>query len=357
MPGLAGDAFIPDGYWIMAKHDPIDADARAAMRPPAANPPDLRPGRRGTPAASGRLAVVTRTKDRPVLLDRAVRDVLAQTFQDWTHVIVNDGGDQAVLEAVLEPYREAYAGRLAVVSHPASLGMEAASNAGVRASRSRYLVIHDDDDTWDPEFARVAVDFLENRELAAFRGVVTHTLRVRETLEGGAVRVLSSEPFNTWLENVTLYRMCGGNVFPPISFVFEREALEAVGFFREDLPVLGDWEFNLRFLSRFEIGLVPKPLAFYHHRPDVGQGVYGNTVHALDHRHKLYDALLRNELLRRDLEAGVVGLGHLVNASRSFENVHSQTTRVQQALDRLHGLIDRVAANRLVRLAVRLFRV
>ncbi len=39
------------------------------------------------------VTVITRTKNRTLLLERAIKSVLAQTREDWTHVIVNDGGD------------------------------------------------------------------------------------------------------------------------------------------------------------------------------------------------------------------------------------------------------------------------
>lgn len=39
-----------------------------------------------------RVSVIMRTKDRDVLLRRALSDVARQTFTDWGLVIVNDGG-------------------------------------------------------------------------------------------------------------------------------------------------------------------------------------------------------------------------------------------------------------------------
>lgn len=38
-------------------------------------------------------AVITRTKSRPLLLQRAMASVAAQTFRDFTWVVVNDGGE------------------------------------------------------------------------------------------------------------------------------------------------------------------------------------------------------------------------------------------------------------------------
>ena len=39
-----------------------------------------------------KVAVITRTKDRPIFLKRALLSVSSQTFSDYIHVVVNDGG-------------------------------------------------------------------------------------------------------------------------------------------------------------------------------------------------------------------------------------------------------------------------
>ena len=91
-----------------------------------------------------------------------------------------------------------------------------------------------------------------------------------------------------------------------------------VGAFREDLPVLGDWDFNVRFLARYEIGVIPEMLAYYHNRDDEDTGDYASSVSAKAHLHQFYDNLLRNEWLRNDIEAGRVGLSSLANSAPSL---------------------------------------
>ena len=49
----------------------------------------------GHAAQSPRVTVVTRTRNRPVLLTRALQSVGAQSFQDLELVIVNDAGSPA----------------------------------------------------------------------------------------------------------------------------------------------------------------------------------------------------------------------------------------------------------------------
>ena len=217
-----------------------------------------------------RVAVITRTKNRPLLLERALDSVLDQRFSDWTHVVVNDGGDPDAVRRAIAPRQERYGERLTLIDNPKSVGMEAASNIGVRASSSEFLVIHDDDDSWHPDFLARCVAFMDSGDKPSlgcdYGGVITHSVRVDEEMRADGVRVVSSEPFNTWMR-------CGIAVSPgsrqhlPADLVsVPPRCTRRVGRFREDLPVLGDWDFHLRVCAQYEIGLIPEMLANYHHR-------------------------------------------------------------------------------------------
>lgn len=267
---------------------------------------------------AAKVTIITRTKNRRVLLRRALRSVLEQTYTDWAHVIVNDGGSREDVDALVEAHAARYAGRVQVIHNETSLGMEAASNLGLRSSSGRYAVIHDDDDAWAPEFLAETVARLESKAHPRIRGVVTHSLCVRETIEGDQVIELGREPHNAWLRQVTLFRMAAENCYPPISFLYERAVHDEIGYYREDLPVLGDWEFNLRFVSRWDVDLVARPLAYYHHRVALLDGEYANTVIGGDHKHKLFDAMIRNDFLRKDLEREQLGMGLVVNQAKGL---------------------------------------
>lgn len=281
------------------------------------------------------VAIITRTKDRTLLLRRAIESVLDQTFQDWIMVIVNDGGAKAPVDELVEAYQDRFRGRSYVIHNETCLGMEAASNIGLKGSDSRYIVIHDDDDSWHPRFLQRCIGFLDTNTYPRIAGVITHTVRVLERIQYDRVVVEGKEPFNTWCKSVTIYRMAASNIFPPISFVYERRVFDRIGYYREDLPVLGDWEFNLRFMGQYDIFLIPEQLAFYHHRLGVTSGVFSNSVVGGDSQHLFYDTLLRNELLREDLENNRIGLGYLTNISKSFDILHGQLSLITDVMDRL----------------------
>lgn len=285
------------------------------------------------------VAVITRTKNRPLLLPRALDSVLGQSFGDWIHVVVNDGGEPEPVDRLVAERAGRYRGRCRVIHNNSARGMEAASNQGIAAATSRYLVIHDDDDAWRPEFLRKTVAYMgDNADFPKLAGVISHTERVIETILGDRIKTVVRHDFNSWVTTVHLFRMLAENLFPPISFLFRRDAMEAVGPFREDLPVLGDWDFNIRVLRRFEIGVLREQLACYHHRLPKDAAAYSNSVVGQSENHERYSALLRNEWLRDDLDTGRAGIGTSANISWQL----LQLDRWLKGRDRRQGLLPRL---------------
>lgn len=175
---------------------------------------------------ASKVAIITRTKNRNLLLDRCIRSVLAQTEQDWVHVIVNDGGEAAPLDELISAYQAQYRGRLKVIHNPVSVGMEAASNIGINNSESTYLVILDDDDTWHAKFLEKMTAALATETWAGTRGMFCHTRIVHEKIVGESVVITGSEEFNNWIEHIDFLQLFAWNRFTPVCFVFERAALE-----------------------------------------------------------------------------------------------------------------------------------
>ena len=134
-----------------------------------------------------KVAIIARTKNRNLLLERAVDSVLGQTFDDWHHIVVNDGGPCASVDRLLAQYQSRYDGRLTVMHNTQSLGMEAASNKGICASESRYAVIHDDDDSWESGFLLRCVETQKKYGFDSVKGVAAHTIQIFEKIVGGEI--------------------------------------------------------------------------------------------------------------------------------------------------------------------------
>ncbi|NLR72480.1 glycosyltransferase [Novosphingobium sp. ERN07] len=262
-----------------------------------------------------KVSIVTRTKDREILLKRAAQSVLSQSFKDYCWVVVNDGGDDSVVRRVISGCG-IDENRVEIISNKYSLGMEAASNLGVNAVKSEYIVIHDDDDSWAPEFLANTVQFLEENPDHLYGGVVSHSTYISELIRDDEVVEIQRKPYQNRLVGVDLEAVLDKNLFPPISFLFRRSIYDSVGGFDETLPVLGDWLFNLEFLLRANIGVLPKSLAFYHHRDrsDATAPEYRNTVVDQVSLHQQYTPIVRNRFLRRNLNQSAVSLGLTLQA-------------------------------------------
>jgi glycosyltransferase involved in cell wall biosynthesis len=83
--------------------------------------------------------------------------ILAQTFQDFELIVVNDGSpDTEDLERVLDPYRDQM-----LYLCQENQGPSAARNAGIRAARGEFIAPLDADDLWSPDHLAVQLAALK----------------------------------------------------------------------------------------------------------------------------------------------------------------------------------------------------
>ncbi len=287
-----------------------------------------------TPSPRG-VAVVVRTKNRPVLLRRALASIAAQTHDDVAVVVVNDGGDREPVDALLAELPDDVRARVEVVHHEASVGRAAALNAGLAASAAPFVAVHDDDDSWNPEFLARAVAHLVDD--ADDMGVAARTEVVFEHIDGAQVVEDRREILAADNHAITLFDMIRRDYAPPISLVYRRAVHEVTGLYDEALPVLEDWDFMLRLVSRYRVGFLDgPPLAFWHQRPQAS-GDDGNSVAAETGEHERWDLTVRDAWLRRDVENGA-GLGPLLHLAEVLDRDR------RLAGDRAGALGDSVSA-------------
>jgi glycosyltransferase involved in cell wall biosynthesis len=262
-----------------------------------------------------KVAVITRTKERPLLLRRAAESIASQTYQNLVWVVINDAGDIAQIKQILENSL-VDPRKILLIDKKSSTGMEAASNLGISASQSAYIAIHDDDDSWAPDFLEKTVEFLASRAGGAYGGVISKVVYVSEEIVSSGIIEHARAPYNDWVRSVDLVEMARENFFPPIAFLFRRQIYEKVGAFNEDLPVLGDWFFNLEFLLYADIGLIETTTAFYHHR-DLGFSArsYSNSVIAEAKKHQEFANIARNRFFRKYISTKPAAAALLVSAA------------------------------------------
>src|SRR5215469_284754 len=165
------------------------------------------------------VSIIMRTQDRPLTLDRALRSILAQRFQDWETVIVSDAGNLKVINQVVARYGDALGGRCRLLHREVSTGMEAASNFGVTHSRGRHVVLHDDDDSWHPDFLWATVGFLEASG-TRYHGVIAGTELIFEHIHEDRIQELRRCHMRLPPPELGTASLRQRNCFPPIAFVY-----------------------------------------------------------------------------------------------------------------------------------------
>lgn len=255
-----------------------------------------------------KVAIITRTKDRPVFLRRAIKSIAEQTFNDYIHVIVNDGGNEASVEEIVNSQKPEVKSKIKLFHRSEPSGApDTIFNESIDRVDSEYLAIHDDDDSWHKDFLLKTTESLNNNVDIA--GVVVRTNKITEKTTPDSVKVVKTEAWMPELQAISLYRQFIDNQLTPIAFLFRRDAYEKVGKFDSLLPVVGDWEFGIRLLQKYEVAFFDPgfALANYHHRV----GMKDNSFSKHDHR--TYVTQVANKYLRQDLKKGTLGIGYIIS--------------------------------------------
>lgn len=287
-------------------------------------------------------AIITRTKNRPLLLERAVKSVLAQTSKDYIHVILNDGGDKIEVEDILSQYPDLHR---KVIHNESSVGLTTALNQGIRAVNSDFIAILDDDDSWLPDRVEKVTKYLE--EKPEIKGVAVMMDRVIEEVKGDKINEISRNPWYEGITEVSLFDQLLDNYLTNNCITYRRELYEELGGYDETLEVAEDWDFGIRYLLRYDISFIPEVLALYHHRPEA-TGDEGNSVFAAMDLHKKKLITLRNRYLRKDIERGLFGVGYIMNNLDHERNLaKAAKVELDEQTVRLEGHVN-YATNQMV---------
>lgn len=247
------------------------------------------------------VSIIVRTKNREVFLKRAILSIINQTYKNWKAYIINDGGTNDYIDIVAPYIRNELKEKFIFVDMPLSSGRGGALSTGLNVSSEKYILIHDDDDTLEPDFLAKTVNYLEDDEDEVFSGVTTSNYDVYEELKNGEI-IINKKTDTRGLKQGTIidysiYLSYIG-VIIPISFLFKRDSIKKIGNIDTNLNHLEDYDFFIRLMQCGEIGIISDFLCSYHHRKPSG------TSADTSRHEKKYDYHLayRNNIIRAAIE-------------------------------------------------------
>ena len=245
------------------------------------------------------VSIILPTYNRAHLLPRAINTVLAQTYQDFELIVVNDGSTDRtnpILRSFTDP-------RLRCLHHEQNRGVSAARNTGIRASRGAYIAFQDSDDLWWP--TKLA------RQLEAFEQVSLDTAVVFcqfQYVKNSISKLVP--PADKKFEDNIYNRLLQGNFITTQATLVRRTALSQENLFNESLPCLVDWELWLRLATLFRFHYLPEPLLTVYATPASISGNPARLAFAL--AYILQQHLMPLQHDKKILASHLYSIGHLL---------------------------------------------
>ncbi|MBN2036944.1 MAG: glycosyltransferase family 2 protein [Chitinispirillaceae bacterium] len=195
------------------------------------------------------VSVIIPTWNRAVLLERAVRSVLDQTFREFELVVIDDGSTD---HTALLPVFASGQRHLRYLRFLENRGVAAARNAGVQATGAPLIAFLDSDDQWHPTKLEKQVRWLEQHP--RYRIVQTREIWMRHGKRVNPPK--THEKFQGDLFKASLERC----MITPSSVMLERALFKETGGFNETFPACEDYDLWLKITCHYPVGLVDEYL-------------------------------------------------------------------------------------------------
>jgi glycosyltransferase involved in cell wall biosynthesis len=185
-----------------------------------------------------KIAVIIPTYNRVVLLKRAIESVIAQTYPADEIIVIDDGSTDGTCRLIKDNnYKIDYL-------YQKNMGVSAARNTGINATKCEWICLLDSDDSWEPKKLEKQCKaltknpnylFCHTNETWYRNGKILHQSKKHEK-HGGYI-------FRHCLP------LCA---ISPSSVIIKKEIFNNVGLFDENLPACEDYDMWLRICCQYQ---------------------------------------------------------------------------------------------------------
>ena len=192
------------------------------------------------------VSIIIPTYNRCKLLKEAIDSVLAQDYEDFELIVVDDGSADDTPRLL-----ERYGTRLIPIRRENG-GVSAARNTGIRASSGGLIAFLYSDDLWMPGKLSMHTDFFHQHPRSLI--CQTEEIWVRNGIRVNPKhkhRKLSGMIFDASLS------LC---LVSPSAVMIRRSLFDDIGLFDENLPACEDYDMWLRIACKYPIDLIDTPM-------------------------------------------------------------------------------------------------
>ncbi len=190
----------------------------------------------------------------------AVASVLAQTYQDWELIVVDDASTDRTAEIVQEfANRDA---RVRLLRNERNVGGTASRNRAVAAARGEFAAILDNDDVARPERFALSVAAIRERPELGLVGGTSWAIDEEGTIAG---HPHPKKPRDDAGAHRRVFEQCR-MPFVHSSSMIRMSVLRQLNSYDEFFRYASDFDLILRVSACSRIGFVPEPLVMIRHR-------------------------------------------------------------------------------------------
>ena len=239
------------------------------------------------------VSVIIPTFNRCSPLKNAIESVLAQTFQDFEIIVVNDGSTDQTSKylSTLKDRRFRY------IEFETNRGGSFARNEGIKQAKGEYIAFLDDDDYWESTKLEEQIHLIQEQNVdLCYTGLNLYTYNNK------FIKYAFHRP-----RYVNLYRsIMNDNFFGGTSSILVKKKLvEEAGCFDHNLPALQDYDLFIRLIKHgCTIKGINKPLVKYY-IVDVNRSIscsFKNYKTAAKYLYNKYRNAQYSNLLKRRLK-------------------------------------------------------
>jgi glycosyltransferase involved in cell wall biosynthesis len=251
------------------------------------------------------VSVIITTHNREEMLLRAVRSVLAQTYQNFELIIVDDGSTDNTEKSISRLQNQ----NITYIKFDRASGTSAKPrNTGLEIARGKYIAFLDDDDEWLPTLLE---KFIEKIETADDKVGVVYCGWSNVNPQGKVFQTV-----HPMLRGRLWPLMLGRTVGTISSSLIKRECFTQVGLFDTDRAAEPHGDMWVRLAKNYDYEYVPEALARIHiHESQISKS-QSLRILRLKGRLKKYadDYLKYPEQLH--IIRSKIGLAHLIDGER-----------------------------------------
>ncbi len=264
-------------------------------------------------ALSPLVSVIIPAYNAEQFIEQAIQSVLAQTFQAYEIIVVDDGSTDKTQDIL-----RGFKGQIHCIFQE-NCGPSSARNAGIKIAQGEYIGFLDADDLWTPTKLEVQLDYMKRYPDIALVCSDHQDFDVEGDLPGswlGSKRIFEDSDISEGPIQNAFLQLIQDNFISTPTVILKKACFEEIGGFDEEIWSVEDRDLWLRISASFSIACIPKIFCKRRrHQSNIskrqGELTLKGRIRVLEKNWRLFPGLVPDLIWRRELAEYYFNLGCL----------------------------------------------